>query len=142
MPVSLLRLQGFSGEVVEREGQQAKHEDADPGMMQRVMFAESPERPVASVLFGETLQQLEFAESPERPVASVLFGETLQQLDADAHQPHDAAGCNQPGGIQAARTDLRSSLRERRIATTLAILVGGVMRWMVDRALARSGTLR
>ena len=26
------------------------------------------------------------------------------------------------------------------IATTLAILVGGVMRWMVDRALARSGT--
>ena len=25
------------------------------------------------------------------------------------------------------------------IATTLAILVGGVMRWMVDRALARSG---
>ena len=43
-------VEGLSSEVVEREGEQTKHKDADPVLVEWVVFTETRERSVGSGL--------------------------------------------------------------------------------------------
>ncbi len=82
---SLSALKWFAREVIERTGQQGKHQNRHPIVMQGIG--------------GWEQQHILLARSG------------FIKLQRDAHQPHDAAGRDQPAGIKRARTDLTLAFR-------------------------------
>ena len=76
---SVSGVEGFSGEVVEAEGEQGEHEDADPVVVEGVVVAEAGDGAV---------------------------GGGFVELDADAEEADDAAGGDEAGGVEGAGGDL------------------------------------